>query len=459
MTVDVTDRSGQGRIIPLVVRLTGVGDEQLRPISLTNSAQVVFEVVAPAQDALLSYGIYNPTGRSLLLDTLRLFVIGEPNGQRPLGIFPDQTVYQPGDTVHLTVVSHVAGRIELQMLGVRHSLTLLPDVQVVVDAPLPADLLAGTYEAAYRFASDDGRVVDDAASFEVDGDRAAIREVTLDVQANACSGQTGATLKIETRHDLSGVTFYWQVLAPDGQPVSAEQSLDGDLSAGVTWWTLPAVTFASSQAGPHQLSFRLVQGQRELTSGFQVFDVGSTALLGIAVPQATYRSGAPVAATASLINNTTGPATLSVLVDGQPWTTRTISRSGYVVETLALGQLPVGTHRITASLTGSDTCGSQTEAQVTVAPRPALEIISDQPTGLRDWHIVTPTIYLRGRGFGIDNYQRLLRLGGRQPTALYRQCAGCAVRWRAGVVCPSDCGRWRHERRGDLNGAHRLPSP
>ncbi len=30
-----------------------------------------------------------------------------------------------------------------------------------------------------------------------------------------------------------------------------------------------------------------------------------------------------------------------------------------------------------------------------VAPRPTVEIIADQPTGLRNWHVVTPTIFLR----------------------------------------------------------------
>lgn len=395
VTVDIFDLSDQGEAIPLHVRLTGVGEEQIRPISLTNSAQVVFEIMAPERDALLSYGLYSPTGRSLLLDTLRLYVVGDADGQRPLGVFPDQAVYQPGDVVRLTVLSHVAGILDLRFLGLQQPLSIAAGAPVSIDLPLPADLLAGTYEAAYRFTSVDGRVVDDAAAFEVEGERAALRQVIMDVQADACYGQVGATVKIEARGEMAGVSLFWQVLAPDGQPAGPEQALDGDLPAGVSWWTLPASSFSSTQAGPHQLSLRLVQGERDLAAGFQVFDLGNAALLGIATSKATYRTTEQASATVSLVNNSSDPVTLIVELDGQPFTTRVIDRSGYIVETIDLGLLPADQHTITALLVGSDACTSRAEALVDVAPPPALEIISDQPTGLRAWHVVTPTIYLR----------------------------------------------------------------
>jgi len=108
-------------------------------------------------------------------------------------------VYQPGDTVHLTALASVAGTLNWQAFDSAASINLLPDTPSSFDVTLPATLVADTYEVTYRFVSTDGRVVDDAASFEVEGDRAVVRQVVLDWQATGCAGDVSARLKVESR--------------------------------------------------------------------------------------------------------------------------------------------------------------------------------------------------------------------------------------------------------------------
>ncbi|MCB0202495.1 MAG: hypothetical protein KDI03_20685, partial [Anaerolineae bacterium] len=359
------------------------------------TAQVTFNLTAPGEDALISYGVYHPEGRSLLLDTMRLYVVGSPEGERPLAVYPDRDQYQPGDTVHLTAVSPVGGVLTLNVFGTPTTLLLEPGVPQSVDVILASDLLADTYQVDFVFDTGDGRVVDSAVSFEVDGDRAAIRRVVLDAAGSACAGQVGAQLKIESRYPMDGVTLTWQVTGPDGQPAGSSDNLLVDLPAGVSWWTLPPVAFASGQAGTHAVAFSLVQGTRELASGTQSFDVGDAVVLGVAVNEAYFRAGNTASADVSIQNNSTSPLTLRVLVDGQVVEERTVSQTGYVVETVDLGALDPAEHTVTAVLQGPANCVSQSTGLATVVAPPSMVIVAPSPDGNAGWYVTAPSIFLR----------------------------------------------------------------
>jgi hypothetical protein len=394
-TIWLTDTSGLGQSIPLGVRLGGVGVPQTTTVSLHNTAQVQFVFPAPDQDALLSYGIYHLDGRSLLLDALRLYVAGDPRGEHPLVVYPDRVVYQPGDTVHLTARASVTGTLHWRALGLSGTIDLIPNIPANFDIGLPSDLVAGTQQVTYGFTSTDGRTVDDAAAFEVNGDRVAVRRVDLDWQAATCSGAVSATLKLDSRQALMGVSVVYRVLAPDGAAASTAQTRTLDVPGGVTWVTLTPISFASGQGGTHRLEFQVLQAGRELAWGTQAFDVAAPALLGVSVPRPYYRTTWFITGTASLLNNSGVPVTLTLRVDGNLAGQQMVSGTGYIAAPLNVGTLSAGPHTLTVTSIGQSGCTSEADTPVFVASLPQAQIIDQAPDGFDGWHVTTPTMYLR----------------------------------------------------------------
>ena len=385
-TVWVTDTSGLGQPIALRVQLAGVAEPQMTTITLTHSAEVSFVITAPEQSALLSYGLYHPDGRSLLLDTLRLYVSGDL-----VGIHSDRTRYLPGETVELTALAQVTGTLTWQAFEISGTLTLTPGMPVTFAIPLAGDLTGGTYRLWYLFEGPEWDWVQDEVAFEVEGDRVEVRQVTLTWGEISDQKVVSGALSLRSLSALEDVVITGQVIAPDGTEL-VSQTMTVGLPAGASWVALPPLAFTYSQAGSHWLGYRLTQGGRELASGWQACDVPGPLVLGVNVPRAYYLPTQPVTASVALLNEGTMPATLTVTLDGQPVAQRVILEAGYQVEALDLGLLPVGVYTLSAQLTDSAGRASQEGAPIHVTQ--LLQVQVSSPDGLEGWHVMTPTVWL-----------------------------------------------------------------
>ncbi len=386
-TVRLTDTSGLGQPLPLGVRLAGIGDPQMATITLTNSAEVNFALTAPEQDTLLSYGLYHPDGRSLLLDTLRLYVPGES-----VALYPDQGRYLPGDTATFSVQAQVSGTLTWQAFGISETLALAPGLPVALTVSLPDDLLADTHYLWYLFEASEWEWEQGEVAFEVAGDHVEVRQVTLDHDQLGDRDIVSATLRLGSSSALNDLTITGRIVAPDGMEL-VSQTTTVDLPDGINWVSLPPLDFDLDQAGSYRLSYHLAQGGREMASGWQIFDVAGPVVLGVHVPQAIYLPTEPVTISVALLNEGTPPVTLVVALDGQPVAERTIVDTGYQVETVDLGPLSAGEHTLSAHLTDSAARTGQGTAQVQVVLL-GLQVQIPEPDGLAGWHTVTPTVGL-----------------------------------------------------------------
>ena len=105
------------------------------------------------------------------------------------------------------------------------------------------------------------------------------------------------------------------------------------------------MTFDRGQAGSYWFRYELTQGGRDLSSGWQAFDVMGPVVLGVHVPRAYFLDTQPVTASVALLNEGALPARLTVLLDGQVAQEQTIVEGGQQTILLELGVLPLGRAR------------------------------------------------------------------------------------------------------------------
>ncbi|MBN2001895.1 MAG: PKD domain-containing protein [Anaerolineae bacterium] len=382
-TLTFTDVSGLGQPLALRARLGGAGEPQTAPITFTNAISVSFVITAPEQDTLLSYGLYHPQGRSLLLDTLRLYV---QNGA--VRVYPDRDRYASGDTLSLTAVAGVTGVMTLQAQGISQTRALTPEVPAVWNAPLPDNLIAGTYHADYTFEPTDepyGKITGQAA-FDVEGDRVEIHRIFTKNRA----GAQHVTLQLVSHTPLDNVTINARIVAPDGATMG-NVTVTADLSAGIQWVELPQISFTQARAGLHRIECSLAQNGRELAYGWEGFDVAGATLLGIRPSSDYYLPGRPVALSVAALNDGSLPATLRVELNGVLAEELALTGAGYQTVNVNLGVLAEGVYTLTARLDDGVLPSGELAARVQVAA-PAAHIAVSAPGGQDGWHTATPDV-------------------------------------------------------------------
>lgn len=383
----ITDVSGLGEPVPLLLRLTGLDDPLTATLTLTDTAAVRFSFAAPAQSTLLSYGLYAPEGRSLLLDTLRLYVDGDP-----LSLSPLQPRYLPGDTVEVVAATTVTGTLSWNALGTAGTLSLVPGVPEHFSFPLPGDLGEDTYRLTYYFEMAQGEWRQGEMLFDVDGNRVEVHRTELERYELGAQELVTATLQINTQQALDGVTIFATLLAPDGSPL-ANSATTLDLPAGQMWVTLPGMFFAPDQAGLYRFSYRLARATRELASGWQGLEIDGPLVMGVSLPHAYYLPTQPVTASVTLLNQGELPALLAVNVNGQLVEERPITTAGYQVENFDLGLWPVGVYTLTATLYDAAGWSGQASARLDVL-EPGVQLLVAPPNGHNGWYRTLPDLSL-----------------------------------------------------------------
>ncbi len=379
VTLNVTDTRSLPSPVPLQARVNAAGNlYDTQPLTLTGSASLTFSVPVMGRDTLVSFGIYQPSGRSLLLDALRLRTI---NGV--VYVYPDRDVYLPGDTVLATVVSQLQGPLAVNAPGFVSTLDVVTGTQAF-SFTLPSTLNAGSYQITYDLA--DYR---NAASFEVQAVQANIVHADLIRSGLANFGETfdklrpravslsnrsqaaGAQLTIITNQSLPGATIAWEIQDPQGGALGTWQ-FALDLPIGSSDVELPQHTFTTSWTGTHRLAYTLRWQGRDMASGMLAFDVEGASLLGIAPAAAVYRAGGAVTVLASAVGQ--GAATLSFAVDGVAAGQQIVSLPGGLGNfSTVLDDLSPGSHQITADLAqGGSHSAAATSVSVVSLPTVAI---------------------------------------------------------------------------------------
>jgi len=384
-TLNFTDTSGLGRPLALRARLGGAGEPQTAPLTFTGATAVSFVITAPEQDALLSYGLYHPQGRSLLLDTLRLYV---QNGA--VRAYPGRDRYTAGETLALTAIVATPGTLTWNVLGVSHTLALAAGTPASWSVPLAGDLLAGAYHADYTFApagAPDGEVAGQVA-FEVEGDRVEIHRILAEDR----TGNQHVTLQLVSRTALDNVVINAKVVAPDGATMDSA-STTADLTAGSQRVELPRLSFTPDHAGLHRIECRLAQNGRELAYGWEGFDVAGAALLGIQPSSDYYLPNQPVALSIAALNDGHLPATLRVELNGALAEELALTEAGYQAVNVNLGALAEGGYTVTARLDDGVLPSGELAARVqVVSPKARVDVSA--PGGQAGWHTTTPDVQL-----------------------------------------------------------------
>jgi hypothetical protein len=368
----------EGSLEGMTIRVSGAGIDDARSFPAGMEPTFKFDVPAGDKDALLSYGLYLESGRSLYINTIRLRTA---TGNATL--FTEQSVYRPGDIVSMTVITREAGRLTVAGPGYQ-SAEDVPADTLHLAFRLPDPMVRGTYEIVYALNGQEQRY-----RFEVDAPGAAVKSVQMNAASYHPGDPVGANLTVEASANLAGTTVEWWVTSPTGKEL-LRSTLAQDLPVGRSIVTLPNQPLNTNAAGGHDLHYRLLGNGLTLAEGRQRFDVDGTTLLGIAPRTSPIREGQDVQVDVAVVG--TGTSRIALLMDGRPVASQDVALNGYSVVTFAAGKPTAGDHLLEARI--DQPLVSRAQGQVRVLPLPTVEIQISGYQNQAEWYRQNPVISL-----------------------------------------------------------------
>lgn len=387
LTLSATTTAPAGAGETLIARVSGDGIDLEQRFPAGTSPTFTFTIPGAPSEQLISYGLYLESGRSLYLNALRM-----PVATGEVFLYTDKQVYQPGETVTITVVAERAGT--LTIFGADRPIVA---GETGITFTLAPNLARGLQEIAYSFNGGEDRF----HAIQVDAPGVAVLGAAMNAAEYRPGDPAGATLTLLASADMQGVTVTYQIEDPAGTVLAIGQRL-ADIPEGRSTMELAPLDFTSGYTGRHTLRYNFGLGDVDLNNGAEWFDMTGSMLLGVSTRNATYREGQPVPVDASLYGS--GPATLTLRVDGQAVDTAPVTLPDEEQHTFTLPPLPAGTHQIMAELNAGGLL-SRVSATVTVLPMPTVEILvsGDLTEGA---YRVAPTIDLASSEPGVALYYR-----------------------------------------------------
>lgn len=322
---------------PLTVR-AALGSEQATRELPTGSGTVALPLTVVSGEDRVTYSIYSESGRALHIDTLYLRVEGAT-----VSVTPDKSVYEPGDSVRLSVDSSVEGTLSLDGPNIFRDVRL-PETTIVTFV-LPRSMRAGTYQVDWRLGDHNGM-----ARFDVRGLSVKVADSWLDKHETQAQDNLRLGLLVEAASDMTA-TITGRLVAPSGsRAIVFEEPIS--LDVGVNTMTIPAA-FETSETGAHRLSYVVHKGPAlALASGSEAFDVEGVSLVGAAPTRAEYPD--TIEEPLALVElSGHGTTSLSIMVDGEESGPVVASVAGYRALAVGLGRLAPGVHRAVVSCPGS----------------------------------------------------------------------------------------------------------
>ncbi|HDQ71900.1 MAG TPA: PKD domain-containing protein, partial [Chloroflexi bacterium] len=303
---------------PLYAAAVYAGAAFTQPLTLAGGAAQRLDFPLTAEDytgdTLVFYGVYEEEEqRGIHLNTTYLRL-----RQPVVTVLPDRTVYRPGDTVHVTVVTTATGAITVTAPGLpptSYSLFPAPSIQFT----LPDNLLRGTYTLDYALTllPIGGEPEGGSVPFNVDAPWVRVTEAYL-LDPRPAPGETlHAELTVASTDALTVAVRSW-LRYPDG--TRSETAISTIPLAAVLNNRLSiSHVLSTAHSGAHQLVYELSvpENQEEVyASGSESFMVGAAALLYFTTDRTVYGDpSAPVTARVGVHAGLTIPATLTLTLD------------------------------------------------------------------------------------------------------------------------------------------------
>ena len=351
LSVDTT-APGLDAAVPLVAHVSYPPFSERREFELgAGGARLQFQVPIAAPGGELGYGIDFPSGRALHLDALTVYEAGGP-----VEISLDRNEYRPGDAVTVAATLRQPGTLELA--GFDRSASL--DGSGVATFPIPAGLPFGRYPIAWTFYGGEPApgVLNGDVFVRVRGPWVRIPQV----RATSDGTEARLTARVISDASVAGLARAW-VVGPSGEP---SPPLEEPVAVPADGETTVELTLPLSPAEPGtQLFVLAIVGDdgRELVQGATAFDSGSGRILGVVTDRAAYDDPGD-AVTALVTTQGNGQASLALLLDGVPASTRTLALAGVERVAVPVPSVPAGAHTLEAIL---DAAGGSSRASTSFA--------------------------------------------------------------------------------------------
>ncbi|MBI5561715.1 MAG: FG-GAP repeat protein, partial [Deltaproteobacteria bacterium] len=358
----------------LFARVNFAGFEGNQPFTLGTTPSVTLQFNVPVSALTgekLFYGVYHESGRSIHLNSLYVYDSGGL-----VNITTDKQVYNPGETVSMTINGTGGGQLTLTGPG-NYTDTFAFTGSAARSLLLPARMTAGTYYVNYRLTDAAGGLITGAHPIDVAGIQVKVKEATLDKAKYPSVADVVLKLTIESNRDMAATLKTWFVDAAGAYTASVSKGItltsDAPVQEGLT------ASFTTSSLGIHRFVYAIYDNDMLLSSGSEAFDVGEAMLLGVSTDKSDYPLGTEaVNAAISLFGAV--PATVDLYVDGLSAGTFTAALNGFTTHTVPLTGVTPGAHILKAALNSGGLTSTKETGFVYGSALPDLSV-SISPSG------------------------------------------------------------------------------
>jgi len=393
LTLDVVNLSDMADLT--LTAQAKVGGKQLeQEFNLAHSAQVTLRLPVTSEEKL-SYGIYAEGGRALYLNSTYVRVAG-----KPVNLIPDKTVYKPGDTVRVDVLTDQAGLLSVKAPGFTDQIDIQGSTNFSFN--LPPAMKTGTYLIDFELGQAKGEV-----AFDVAGTDVKIAEFKLD-KTNILPGDTIATkMTLESNEAFTG-GLVLMLESPSGETTQAARELV-NVTPGEN--TIKAsFDVAAGEPGIYELSYILTKDDLTLVAGRASFDVAGPSLISMETNQPSYKPGEDVLVLIDAFSAEPAAGKISVYVDGSLAEEEPVVFQGYQWLPINTGRQTLGNHSLKVILSSGAAAAAKT-LDFTVADHgaPTTSILYTGQPGRNDWFTSDVTIALEALddnlGAGVDRIE------------------------------------------------------
>ena len=352
----------------LFARVNYAGYEPQQTFTLNGNQVLIFDVPLPKiTGEKLFYGIYHEGGRSIHLNSLYIHKAGDV-----ITITTDKQVYNPGETVAVSVSGNASGNMTLSGPG-GYTETFIFTGLATKSFTLPATVAAGTYFINAQLSILNSELVTAVYPFDVAGIQMKVLECNNDKGKYASSDTITTSLTISSNTTMPAILKAW-IVDPTGQYTTVgEQSIS--LSSSENSLATQLSPLSTSVSGIHRLVYGIYGPENLLLcSGSEAFDVGDAVLMGISTDKRDYPTNTePVTVAASLYGSVS--ADLQLELDGSVVKTESVSLNGFTPYATQLQNIIPGPHTLKGTLTAGG-LKSTKEASFTYAlafmPKPQI---------------------------------------------------------------------------------------
>jgi hypothetical protein len=351
LTISVNEISGGSQNLFARVNYAGYESQQSFTSVEGQTQDLQFDVpLTQITGEKLFYGIYQESGRSLHLNSLYIYKVGDA-----ITVMTDKQVYNPSETVTVTVtsVNGETGTMTLTGPG-DYSETFAFPGSVTKTFVLSDTMTAGTYTVNAEL--DTGQpqggsstsAITASHPFDVAGIQVKVKEATLDKPKYAPSDTMNLSLLVESNRTMPATLRTWVVDPGKNYTQVGESAINLSSSSPVQLTNSYPLTTVLS--GIHRLVYGIYYGDLLLVSGSVAFDVGDAVLSGLSTDKTDYSTGSEPVITRVAMYGTVD-ADLELQIDGTTVKTVPVSLNGFTSMDIELNDVKPGTHGLTGILT------------------------------------------------------------------------------------------------------------